>query len=156
MKTTGTLLSLLGASCLVAFAATTAPAQAASKPCCYNNGDYYEASPRTCRNYGGRVVQQEYCRGDYYDDRGRYGDDRGDYGRRGGGDASFSIQFGNVVFGYSDGYYDRDRRWHGWRSDAERNWYRQHRRSSYHHMNRDRDRDRNRRDWREGRRGDWR
>jgi len=151
MKTTGTLLSLLGASCLVAFAATTAPAQAAAKPCCYNNGDYYNASPKTCRNYGGRVVEQEYCRGDYYDDR------RGSYGPgHRGGDSSFTIQFGNVVFAYSDGYYDRDRRWHGWRSDDERNWYRQNRRNSYHHMNRDRDRDRNRRDWREGRRNDWR
>ena len=149
MKYTGTVISLVGATFLGALA-TAVPAQA--KPCCYNNGDYYEASPSTCRNYGGRVVPQEYCVRDYYDDNG--------YGRPGYGydrdDTYVSIQLGNIVFGYSDGYYDRSRRWHRWRNDRERNWYRQHRRSSYHHMNRDRDRDRNRRDWREGRRGDWR
>jgi hypothetical protein len=153
MKYTGTLIALLGATCLGAMA-TAVPAQAASKPCCYNNGDYFQSSPSTCRNYGGRVVQQEYCQAGYYgDDRGGYYDrgyDRGD------GDTSFSIQFGNVVFAYSDGYYDRSRRWHSWRNDRERNWYRQHRRSSYYETTRDRDRHRGRRDWRDGRRNDWR
>lgn len=68
----------------------------------------------------------------------------------------FSIQLGNVVIAYEDGYYDRDRRWHKWRNSAERNWYRQNRRDAYFAMRRDRDRDRYRRDWWEGRRSDWR
>jgi len=146
MKYTGTVISLVGATFLGALA-TAVPAQA--KPCCYNNGDYFESSPSTCRNYGGRVVQQEYCVGGYY------GNDRY-YDRGYDGDASFAIRFGNVVFAYSDGYYDRNRRWYRWRNDRERNWYRQHRRTSYYHMTRDRDRDRGRRDWRDGRRSNWR
>jgi hypothetical protein len=148
MKFTATALSLIGATCLGALA-TTAPAQADSKPCCYNNGDYFESSPSTCRKYGGRVVPVEYCGRGYYGDRGY---DRG----YDDGDAYFSIQLGNIVFAYSDGYYDRDRRWHRWRSDRERNWYRQHRRAYYYGYPRSRDRHRARRDWRDGRRDDWR
>jgi hypothetical protein len=151
MKFTATALSLIGATCLGALA-TTAPAQSASKPCCYNNGDYFESSPSTCRRYGGRVVPYEYCGRGYYGDRG-YGPAYGGYDD---GDATFSIQLGNIVFAYSDGYYDRDRRWHRWRSDRERNWYRQHRRAYYYGYPRSRDRDRARRDWRDGRRNDWR
>ncbi|MFM9864425.1 MAG: hypothetical protein ACKVRO_12535 [Micropepsaceae bacterium] len=143
MNITRKILTLAGATCLFALA-PVAPAQAASKPCCYNSGDYFESSPSTCRKYGGRVVQQGFCRSGYYGPR------------RGGGQASFSIQLGDIVIAYSDGYYDRNRRWHGWRSERERSWYQQNRRSSYYEMRRDRDRDRNRRDWREGRRNDWR
>jgi hypothetical protein len=153
MNITRNLLSLAGASCLAVFA-TAAPAEAREKPCCYNNGAYFESSPSTCRKYGGRTVPQDYCRGGYYGDRGDY---RGDYGPAYDNDnTTFSIQLGNIVFAYSDGYYDRSRRWHRWRNDRERNWYRQHRRTSYHETTRDRDRDRNRRDWRDGRRNDWR
>ena len=72
------------------------------------------------------------------------------------GDSDFSISLGNVVFGYSDGYYDNDRRWHGWRNDDERNWYERNHGRTYYQMRRDRDDHRNRRDWREGRRDDWR
>lgn len=149
MNITRSLLPLLGASCLAVFA-TAAPAQADTKPCCYNNGDYYNASPSTCRNYGGRVVEQGYCQADYY---GRGYDRRSDYGRDG---PQFSIQLGDIVIAYSDGYYDRHRRWHRWQNDRQRNWYRQNRRTSYYETTRDRDRDRNRRDWRDGRRDDWR
>jgi hypothetical protein len=141
MRIAGTLSSILGASCLVAFA-TAAPAQAAQKPCCYTNGEYFNSTPSTCTNYGGRVVQQRYCRSG----RPAYRSDG----------PSFSIQLGNVVIAYSDGYYDRDRRWHRWRNDGERNWYRQNHRASYYQTTRDRDRDRKRRDWRDGRRNDWR
>lgn len=153
MKYTGTMIALFGATCLGAMA-TAAPAQADTKPCCYTaSGEYANSSPSTCRKYGGRVVQQEYCQAGYYgNDRGY---DRGYYDRD-DGNASFAIQFGNVVFAYSDGYYDRDRRWHGWRNDRERNWYRQNRRTSYYDTTRDRDRDRGRRDWRDGRRNNWR
>lgn len=94
--------------------------------------------------YGGRVVEQRYCQVGY-----------GGPGYR-GDDTYFSIQFGDVVIGYSDGYYDRDRRWHRWRTSNERNWYRRHHRNSYHDIERSRDRDRNRRDWRDGRRDHWR
>jgi hypothetical protein len=69
---------------------------------------------------------------------------------------TFSITLDGVQFGYSDGYYDNDRRWHSWRSHNERAWYRRHHRDSYYHMGRHRDRDRYRRDWRHGRRDDWR
>lgn len=149
MNTTGKLLSLVGASCLAAFA-TTAPAQAAPKPCCYtSSGTYENVTSSTCLRYGGRLVSQGYCGRGYYG-RGNYGPAYQD------GNASFSIQFGNVVIGYSDGYYDGNRRWHRWRNDRERSWYQQNRRTSYYHTTRDRDRDRKRRDWRNGRRNDWR
>jgi hypothetical protein len=147
MKNTGRLLALLGASCVVAFA-SAAPAEARPKPCCYNDGDYYNASPSTCRRYGGRVVPQDYCDRGYYDDGYGYG--------RSQTRIDFAIQLGDVVIAYSDGYYDRHRRWHRWRSDRERDWYRRHRHNSYYHMPRDRDRDHRRRDWRDGRRHDWR
>jgi hypothetical protein len=162
MKLTGTLISLLGASCLVAFA-SAAPAAARTKPCCYASGEYFNSTPSTCQRYGGRVVEQDYCQGNY---QGNYGNYQGDYGndyrygndygpsRRNG--VSFSFVLGNVAFGYSDGYYDRNRRWHGWRNNTERNWYQRNHRDSYHHMRRDHDRDHNRRDWRNGRRHDWR
>ncbi len=169
MNIAAKLISLAGASCIVAFASAP-PALADSKPCCYNNGQYFSSSPSTCRRYGGQVVEYEYCQrygagynsgynsgynGGY--DGGYRNDnyDRGDYygSRRPG--VSFSIDLGGVVFGYSDGYYDRSRRWHRWRSDRERAWFQQNRRSAYYDMHHDRDRDRDRRDWREGRRHDW-
>jgi hypothetical protein len=43
----------------------------ASKPCCYNNGDYFNSTPKTCNKYGGRVVPYEYC------ERGYRGQDNG-------------------------------------------------------------------------------
>ena len=43
----------------------------ATKPCCYNNGDYFNSTPSTCRKYGGRVVDYEYC------ERGYRGSDNG-------------------------------------------------------------------------------
>lgn len=143
MRITGSLLSIIGASCLVVFA-NTAPALADVKPCCRNDGQYFNSSPSTCRKHGGRVVDQRYCQ------RGYYGPSQ-----RGSG-VNFSITLGNVVFGYSDGYYDQDRRWHGWRNDDERNWYQQNHRDSFFGMNHDGDNDRYRRDWRDGKRKDWR
>lgn len=69
---------------------------------------------------------------------------------------SFSITLGNVQIAYVDGYYDNHRRWHPWRSNAERNWYRQHHRSQYFAMRHDRDKDRFRNEWRKGKRKHWR
>jgi hypothetical protein len=154
------LISLAGASCAIAFA-LPAPAFADEKPCCSNNGRYFESSPSTCRKYGGYVVEQQYCRGYYgpnnYDngqyDNGRYDGGYGTYGPRSGFSLSFAL--GDVVFAYNDGYYDRYRRWHSWRNDRERDYFRDHRRQSYFNMRHDYDNDRHRRDWREGRRRDW-
>ena len=68
----------------------------------------------------------------------------------------FSVSLGDVQFGYDDGYYDNDRRWHDWRNDDERDRYRQSHNDSYYQMSHSDDRDTYRRDWREGRRNDWR
>ncbi len=72
---------------------------------------------------------------------------------RGGPD--FTIVLGNVAFAYSDGYYDRDRRWHTWRSDSEREWYRRHYSRTYYDYARDREISRARQEWRERRQPDW-
>jgi hypothetical protein len=120
MRLLGTVGTLLGASCILAFA-TAAPAQA--KPCCYNDGRYYEASTRTCYRYGGEVVPRRYC---YR--YGHYDDDY--YGR---GRVSIGIDFGDIWIGYSDGYYDRHRRWHRWRSHHDRDRFRRHHPRRYHH-----------------------
>lgn len=69
---------------------------------------------------------------------------------------SFSITLGNVQFAYVDGYYDSNRRWHAWRNNDERNWYRNNHRNSYFAMRHDRDNDRFRKDWRKGKRKNWR
>jgi hypothetical protein len=147
MNLTAKLISLLGASCIVAFA-SAAPASADTKPCCFNDGQYFNSTPTTCNRYGGRVVPQEYCDRNYNGYNGRY--DKPD------ASALFEILLGIAVLGYEDGYYDRDRRWHRWRNDNERDWFRQRHRDKYFDVRRDRDRDRNRRDWRNGRRKDWR
>jgi hypothetical protein len=39
---------------------------------------------------------------------------------------AFSFDTGGVAFAYSDGYWDRDRRWHRWRDANERRMYRRH------------------------------
>ena len=36
----------------------------------------------------------------------------------------FSFRIGDVAVAYDDGYYDRSRRWHAWRHQREREWYR--------------------------------
>ena len=115
------------------------------------------------RDWYQQNYRQSYYEMDREDDRDQYRRDwregrrqnwRGD--SRDGSDANFSISLGNVVFGYSDGYYDQNRRWHGWQNDNEREWYRRNRTHTYYHMGRYQDRDRYRRDWRDGRRTDWR
>lgn len=78
------LLTLVAAMCFAAIAAGGS-AQAgesrlssdgffqrvASKPCCYNSGEYFNSTPSTCRRYGGRVVPYEYCERSYYQHFGR-------------------------------------------------------------------------------------
>ena len=55
----------------------------------------------------------------------------------------FAISFnsGNVAFGYQDGYWDRDHRWHHWRNQREARRYRAAYSSRYHHWRHDRDSD---------------
>lgn len=53
----------------------------------------------------------------------------------------FSFRMGDVSAAYSDGYYDRNRRWHAWNRASERDWYRAHYRNNYRSMRHDRDRD---------------
>ena len=53
----------------------------------------------------------------------------------------FSFRFGDVGMAYDDGYYDRSHRWHTWRHNRERSWYRTHYRASYRSMRHDRDHD---------------
>jgi len=72
------------------------------------------------------------------------------------GQTNFSITLGNAQFGYHDGYYDNNRRWHRWQNTRQRNWYQQNHGRTYYQMRRNNDRDRYRRDWRQGRRNDWR
>lgn len=162
-------------SLLAAGAVTTAPAQARDRvdfsvtlgnvEIGYADG-YYDDRRRWHR--WNSNDEREWYRRNYRDryfhmrrdrDRDRFRRDwwrgqRSDW--RGGGGPDFAIVLGNVVFAYSDGYYDRDRRWHPWRSDAEREWYRRNNSRSYYDIRRDRDNDRRRRDWRERRRDDWR
>jgi hypothetical protein len=144
MNTMAKLLSLAGASCALAIA-VPAPATAAPKPCCYNNGQYFESSPSTCRRYGGYVVEYQYCGyGGYYGPGYRDDGYYGSYNRRPGVSVTFDL--GDVFIGYSDGYYDRHRRWHRWHNHHHRDYFRKHRSHSYHHMRRDDDR---RRRWRD-------
>lgn len=50
----------------------------------------------------------------------------------------FSIRLGNAAFGYSDGYWDRDHRWHRWRNAAEHRYYREHYADHYYKVRHDR------------------
>ena len=72
----------------------------------------------------------------------------------------FSISLGNAAFGYSDGYWDRDRHWHAWRNAEESEYFRTHYGEHYvavrhDHDRKDRDQGwRNERWWDQGRDGD--
>ncbi len=55
--------------------------------------------------------------------------------------AGVSIDFGNVAFAYSDGYWDNDHHWHHWHNAREAHAYRAAHRSDYHAWKHDRDHD---------------
>jgi hypothetical protein len=55
--------------------------------------------------------------------------------------SSFSFRFGDIGVAYDDGYYDRSRRWHAWRHERERDWYRANYGHQYRAYRHDRDRD---------------
>jgi Spy/CpxP family protein refolding chaperone len=63
----------------------------------------------------------------------------------------FSITLGNAAFGYSDGYWDRDHHWHGWRNKAEAQYFREHNREHYEAARHDHDRKDKNQGWREER-----
>jgi len=52
-----------------------------------------------------------------------------------------TFDYGNVAFGYNDGYWDRDHRWHRWRNVEERRRYRAAYREHYYDWRHDRYRD---------------
>jgi len=53
---------------------------------------------------------------------------------------------GGIAFGYQDGYWDRDHRWHDWRDREEAERWRAENREHYYDWRHDRDRDQG---WRE-------
>jgi hypothetical protein len=48
-------------------------------------------------------------------------------------------EFGNVAFGYNDGYWDNGRVWHHWNNGEESRRYRLHSPANYHDWHHDRD-----------------
>jgi hypothetical protein len=46
--------------------------------------------------------------------------------------ALLSIGFGDIAFGYSDGYWDNGHQWHRWQNSNERRNYRRHHGSNFH------------------------
>jgi hypothetical protein len=52
-----------------------------------------------------------------------------------------SIGFGNVAFGFNDGYWDNNHRWHHWRNQRDHRNYRDQNRNNYHEWRHDRDSD---------------
>ncbi len=55
--------------------------------------------------------------------------------------SGFSFRVGDVGIAYNDGYYDRGHRWHAWRQQREREWYRANYRQQYRGYRHDRDHD---------------
>ncbi len=51
-----------------------------------------------------------------------------------------TISIGDVAFGYSDGYWDNNHRWHHWRNRRDQQNYRSHG-GNYHNWNHNRDGD---------------
>jgi len=57
------------------------------------------------------------------------------------GGAVVTLDFGNIAFGYRDGYWDRGHHWHRWRNNDEWRRYRGYHGGHYNDWNHDRDRD---------------
>ena len=55
-----------------------------------------------------------------------------DNGRHHNGSAVM-FSFGDVAYGYRDGYWDNDHRWHHWRNHHDRDSYRQDHGDNYRH-----------------------
>jgi hypothetical protein len=56
-------------------------------------------------------------------------------------EVNITVNPGDVAFGYSDGYWDRDHHWHAWRDQNEAEWYRTHYAQHYVAQRHDRERD---------------
>ena len=54
---------------------------------------------------------------------------------------SINFRIGEVAIGYSDGYWDRDHRWHEWRREEDRRAYRAAKEAEYHEWKHDRYKD---------------
>ncbi|MGC9954891.1 MAG: hypothetical protein ABSD21_11515 [Rhizomicrobium sp.] len=63
----------------------------------------------------------------------------GSGGHNGRSSGIISIGFGDVAFGYRDGYWDSGHRWHHWRHNRDYRDYRGQNGSNYHDWNHDRD-----------------
>ena len=55
------------------------------------------------------------------------------------GHAAIAINFGNIAFGYRDGYWDNGHTWHNWRNNSDYRNYRGRKGGSYHNWNHTRD-----------------
>ncbi len=64
-----------------------------------------------------------------------------DYSRNRSG-STVSIGFGDVAFGYRDGYWDNNHRWHRWNNSRDHRNYRDQQDNNYHNWNHNRDSDR--------------
>jgi hypothetical protein len=64
------------------------------------------------------------------------GSGRGD---RHGNGAAISLSFGDIAFGYRDGYWDNSHRWHRWNNDRDYRNYRTNHTGYYRDWNHDRD-----------------
>lgn len=62
-----------------------------------------------------------------------FGSDRGDRHN-----SSVTISFGDVAYGYRDGYWDKGHRWHRWNNDRDYRKYRSRYAKSYRDWNHDR------------------
>jgi hypothetical protein len=63
----------------------------------------------------------------------------------------FSVSLGNAAFGYSDGYWDRDHKWHAWRNKDEAQYFRAHNAEHYTEAKHDKDRNDHDQGWRNDR-----
>lgn len=63
------------------------------------------------------------------------------YGRNSRERGAISLDFGNIAFGYRDGYWDNGHNWHQWGDDRHRQSYRNYRGNHYNDWNHDRDGD---------------
>jgi hypothetical protein len=67
--------------------------------------------------------------------------DNGRFDRQARESVGVSVGFGDIGFGYSDGYWDNGHRWHRWSNDGERASYRNYQGNHYNDWNHDRDPD---------------
>ena len=61
--------------------------------------------------------------------------------------AHVAVDFGNIAFGYNDGYWDRDHHWHRWRHNSD--WQRFQRENHEHAFKHRHDHDDNNKGWHE-------